>query len=77
MSDEWIGVINTTKPAYMKGASDMTIRRRLFLAMLKRKGRITFNNSGYEMRWQVEFSQPAMNQHGDGPMIDFTNHKRR
>lgn len=75
MSDEWIGVINATKPAYMKGASDMTIRRRLFLAMLKRKGRITYNNSGYEFRWQVEFSQPTMHQHGDGSMIDFTNHQ--
>lgn len=75
MSDEWIGVINTTKPQYMKGASDMTIRRRLFLAMLKKKGRITYNNSGYEFRWQVEFSQPTMHQHGDGSMIDFSNHQ--
>lgn len=75
MSDEWIGVINTTKPAYMKGASDLTIRKRLFLAMLKRKGRITYNHGGYEFRWQVEFSQPAMHQHGDGSMIDFTNHQ--
>jgi len=74
MSDEWIGVINTTKPAYMKGASDLTIRRRLFLSMLKKKGRITYNNSGYEFRWQVEFSQPAMSQHGDGSFLDFSNH---
>ncbi len=75
MSDEWIGVINTTKPAYMKGASDLTIRRRLFLSMLRKRGRITYNNSGYEFRWQVEFSQPTMHQHGDGSMIDFTNHQ--
>jgi len=75
MSDEWIGVINTTKPQYVKGASDSTIRRRLFFSMLKRKGRITYNNSGYEVRWQVEFSQPTMHQHGDGSMIDFTNHQ--
>lgn len=75
MSDEWIGVINTTTPKYMKGASDMTIRKRLFLAMLQRKGRITYNNSGYEMRWQVEFSQPTVQQHGDGTFLDFTNHQ--
>jgi hypothetical protein len=75
MSDEWIGVINTTKPQYMKGASDLTIRKRLFFSMLKKKGRITYNNSGYEFRWQVEFSQPTMHQHGDGSMIDFTNHQ--
>lgn len=75
MSDEWIGVINTTKPAYMKGASDLTQRKRLLFAMLKRKGRFTYNNSGYEFRWQAEFSQPTMHQHGDGSMIDFTNHQ--
>lgn len=75
MSDEWIGVINTTKPAYMKGASDMTVRKRLFFSMLKRKGRITYNNSGYEAQRQVEFSQPTMHQHGDGSMIDFGNHQ--
>lgn len=75
MSDEWIGVINTTTPKYMKGASDMTIRKRLFLSKLKKGGRISFNNSGYEIRDQVEFSQPAMYQHGDGAMIDFTNHQ--
>lgn len=74
MSDEWIGIIHSTKPNYMKGASDMTIRRRLFLAMLRRKGRITYNHSGYENRWQVEFSQPAMSTHGDGSVIDFSNH---
>lgn len=74
MSDEWIGVVKTTTPKYMKGASDMTIRKRLFLAMLKRKGKISYNNSGDEFKWQVEYSQPAMHQHGDGSMIDFTNH---
>jgi len=74
MSDEWIGIIHTTKPKYMKMASDMTVRRRLFLAMFKRKGSITYNNGGDEFKWQVEFSQPTMHQHGDGSMIDFTNH---
>lgn len=75
MADEWIGVINTTTPQYMKGASDLTIRKRLLLAMLKKRGKISYDNSGYEMRWQVEFSQPTMSQHGDGSMIDFTNHQ--
>lgn len=74
MSDEWIGIINSTKPEYMKGASDLTVRKRLFLSMLKKKGRITYNHSGYETRWQLEFSQPTMYAHGDGSMIDFTNH---
>ena len=74
MVDHWLGIINTTKPNYMKGASDLTIRRRLFLAMLRKKGRITYNHNGTHNFWQVEFSQPTMHQHGDGSMIDFANH---
>src|SRR5262245_46499465 len=74
MSDEWIGVIHTTKPQYMKGASDLTMRKRLRLAMLRKRGRFTYNNAGDEVKWQVEFSQPPVSQHGDGSMIDFPNH---
>lgn len=74
MVDHWLGIINSTKPNYMKGASDLTIRRRLFLAMLRKKGRITYNHNGTHNYWQVEFSQPTMHQHGDGSMIDFANH---
>lgn len=74
MADEWIGVINTTRPKYLKGASDLTLRKRLLLAMLKKRGRIQYNCSGDEMKWQVEFSQPPISAYADGGVIDFSNH---
>jgi hypothetical protein len=74
MADEWIGIINTTRHKYMKGASDLTLRKRLLLAMLKKRGRIEYNCSGDELRWQVEFSQPSVSAYGDGGVIDFSNH---
>lgn len=74
MADEWIGIIETTKPDYMKGASDKTIRGRLLLAMLKKRGRLKMNNSGNECRWQVKFSEPAVSSYADGGVIDFSNH---
>ena len=74
MSDEWIGVVHTTKPKYEKGASDMTVRGRYLLAMAKKKGRFSYNNSGDEMKRQVEFSQPEMTPYGDGELLDFPNH---
>ena len=73
-SGEFIGVINATRPKYMKGASDLTIRQRLLLAMLRRKGRIVYNASGDECRWQVEFSSPSIEAYGDGGTLDFSNH---
>lgn len=74
MADEWVGIATTTKPKFMKGASDLTIRKRLILAMLRRKGRLEFNQSGQECRWQVEFSQPPVEAYMDGGIIDFSNH---
>lgn len=74
MSDEFIGVIHATRPRYMKGASDLTLRRRFFLAKLKSKGRVTYNWSGDECKWQVEFSQPPVSLNTDGSMLDFANH---
>lgn len=71
---EWIGIINSTKPKYMKGASDLTIRSRLILSMLRKKGRIEYNSSGDKCYWQVEFSQPPVEAYGDGGVVDFSNH---
>lgn len=74
MSDEWVGIAHSTKPRYMKGASDLTKRKRLFLAMLNRRGRLSYNNRGEKLFWQVEFSQPPVEAHSDGGVIDFSNH---
>lgn len=75
MADEWIGVINTTRHAYMKGASNETLRKRLLLAMLRKRGRFEFNCSGDELRWQLMFSQPAVSSYADGGVVDFSNHQ--
>jgi hypothetical protein len=74
VADEWIGIIETTRHKYLKGASDLTLRKRLLLAMLKKRGRIVYNASGDECRWQVEFSQPGVSAYGDGGVVDFSNH---
>jgi hypothetical protein len=74
MSDEWIGVATTTRPKFMKGASDLTIRSRYLLSRYRQKGRLEFNQSGEECRWQVEFSQPPVESYSDGGLIDFANH---
>lgn len=73
-SGEFIGVLNSTRPKYMKGAADLTIRQRLLLALMRKKGRILYNQSGDECKWQVEFSQPPIEAYGDGGVINFENH---
>ena len=70
MSTEWSGVVTTTTARYLKGAADLTIRDRLWLAWLNRKRRITYNWSGDEVKWQVKFSLPEVVPYSGG-IIDF------
>ncbi len=74
MPDTWVGVVNTTRPDYQRGQSDMTIRRRLRLAMLRRRGRIETNQSGEYCRWQLKYSKPDTQGYADGSSLDFTAH---
>lgn len=73
---EFSTVINTTAKKYLKGASDNTIRSRLLLAMMQRRGRLTYKHSGYELRFQVEYLQPPVRSYGDGGIVDYARQDR-
>jgi hypothetical protein len=49
MSDEWIGIVNSTKPAYQKGFDDLTIRSRPLLSILQKQG----TSSGTAPAWKI------------------------
>ena len=72
MAEEWVGVIQTTAPKYLKGAADLTVRERLLLALLQQRGRITFNNNSFEQNWDVEYAQPPVEAFGDGGTLNFS-----
>lgn len=74
LDPEHLAVVTTTISQYAKGAEDLTIRRRILLALMRKYGKITYGNSGTSMTWQVEFSQPQMRQHGDAGEITFSEH---
>lgn len=71
---EWIGVVTNTAKQYLKDAVDETMRNRLFLAMLRQKGRISYGHSGYDLNWNVEYDQPLTRDYGDGDDLLFPNH---
>lgn len=70
-SNEWIGVIATTAPRYLKGAEDLTMRKRLILARIKNAGRISLNEYGESLTWDVEFKHPTVTPVADGAMLDY------
>lgn len=71
---EIMAVINATAKQYFAGAVDETIRKRLFLALLAKHGRILFNQSGYNCIWDVEKSEHPVQSYGVGGEYSFQEH---
>lgn len=61
---EALAVVNATARKYFKGAADLTVRRRLLLSLLEKKGRIKYNASGTTCTWVVKYDQPSVQSHG-------------
>ena len=71
---ESMAVVNSTAKKYFAGAADSTIRKRLFLSLLAKHGRLTFGQSGYDSTWNVEYSQPPVQSHGASGEYEFSEH---
>lgn len=72
--NEAIVAISTTIPRFFKGASDETIRQRLWLSLLRKRNRIMPNagTGGTSMVGTVQYAQPPMKQMGDAGDLDFS-----
>jgi hypothetical protein len=75
--DEWSEVVATTTAEYMKGAQDCTIRDRVVFALLQKRKRISFGQSGTELRWQVKFALPEVEAYTGGAMDFAESDKHR
>lgn len=73
-SEEHLAVVKATAPKYFKGVSDLTFRRRLWMAMLQRYGMIEANANSFSCTWTVEAMQPEVRQYGDSGDLDFNEH---
>lgn len=73
-SNNWEGIVHATMPTYLKKLVDVTMRDRLLLAMIQKRGRIKLNCSGDYLRWPVFYSLPEMETYNDGGIINFGNH---
>ncbi len=71
---EWIGVGVTTASSYIKGSLDETLRKRIYLAMLKQKGRIKFGADGKDLNWDVQFDEHPFESFADMGAVTFERH---
>lgn len=73
---EWARIANTTIKKYIKGETLAILRNRKILALLESKGRISYNNSGNEVQWQVRYRQAAMQGFDDSDTLSFSRQNR-
>jgi len=71
---EALHVVNATAKTYLKGASDLTIRNRLLLALIQKQGNIEYNATGFDNTWNLEYAQPVVRQYGDQEDLEFSEH---
>lgn len=72
--EEHVAVVRATAPGYFKGVSDLTFRKRLWLAMLMRYGQVEYGVTGHSMTWNVEYSEPDVTTDHDGSDLQFNEH---
>lgn len=76
MPAEWSRIVNTTIHEYIREEEVNILRNRKLLALLKSRGRITFNHSGDLMDWKVKYKRAPMQGYADSDTLTFSRHDR-
>lgn len=74
---EWARVVNTTIKKYIRKEEVNTLRNRKLTALLKEKGRITYNHSGESLDWKVRYKQAPLMGFADADTLTFPRRTRR
>lgn len=77
MAAEWTRVANSTITNYIRKEEDNTLRNRKLTAMIKSKGRITYNWSGTNMEWPVKYRRYKPNTFAQGSTLAYSQKNRR
>ncbi len=76
MGAPWSRIVNTTIKKYIKDVEINILRNRKLTALLKKKGRITFNASGIGLDWKVKYKRARLTPYADGDTMDFARKDR-
>jgi hypothetical protein len=72
----WSRIVNSTIRKYLRQQEVNILRARKLSALLKKRGRITFNNSGTALDWKVKYKRVKMTPYADGDPQDFSRKDR-
>ena len=75
-AQEWSRIVNTTIHEYVRDVEVNILRNRKLLAMLKERGRITFNHAGDLLDWKVQYKRAPMEGYADTDTLTFSRRDR-
>lgn len=75
-SVEWARIINTTIRDHMREVEDAIFRRRVWMAKLRKGGRIAYNCSGDGFDWTIRYNRPDMEVNNGTQTVTFTGTNR-
>jgi hypothetical protein len=73
---EWTRVVHTTIKKYIRQQEVNILRNRKLTAMLKEKGRISYNNSGESLDWKVRYKRAPLQGYSDAETLTFPRRNR-
>lgn len=76
LNTPWSRLVNTTIRDYIREEEPNIFRNRKFTALLKKRGRITYNHSGIAMDWKVRYRRAPMVGFADGDTVTFSRQDR-
>lgn len=76
MGQPWSRVVNSTIKKYIKEREINILRNRKLTALLKKKGRMSFNWSGIAMDWKVKYKRVRLTPFADGDTLEFSRKDR-
>jgi hypothetical protein len=76
MAEAWARIVNTTISEYVRGEEENVMRNRKLTALLKKRGRVTFNHAGKNHDWKVRYKRALMTGYADGDTLSFARKDR-
>lgn len=76
MAVQWSRVVNTTIRQFIREREVNSLRNRKIPALLQKKGRISYNASGTQMDWKVQYKRAPMVAFQGGDTLEFARRDR-
>src|ERR1051326_7839960 len=73
---DWSRIVNTTIREYVRGEEVNVLRNRKVTAMLKSKGRISFNHGGDGIDWKIRYKRAPLIGYADTDTLTFSRRDR-